>query len=96
MPIEENTHIPTEFERTSGFANSLRADLAHTEKEIRNLVDRLKSPPVFQSQNPVLAGEAIAQAMLALRHVEDARMRIGKVLQYGVQGGVAWAGKEPG
>jgi hypothetical protein len=32
------------------------------------------------------AGEMIAQLMLAVRHVEDARMRIGKVLQYADDG----------
>lgn len=34
---------------------------------------------VYQGQH----GEMIAQAALALRAVEDARMRLGKVLQYG-------------
>ena len=31
-------------------------------------------------------GEVIAQSMLAVRHLEDARMRLGKVLQYSGDG----------
>jgi len=36
-----------------------------------------------------VSGEAAAQAMLAVRHLEDARMRLGKVIQHAVQGGVS-------
>ena len=31
-------------------------------------------------------GECIAQAMLAIRHIEDARMRFGQVIQYATTG----------
>lgn len=34
-------------------------------------------------------GEAAAQAMLAVRHLEDARMRLGKVIQHTVGNGVS-------
>jgi hypothetical protein len=33
--------------------------------------------------------EVNANLMLAVRHLEDARMRIGKVIQWGVQDGVS-------
>ncbi len=33
--------------------------------------------------------EAAEQAMLAVRHLEDARMRLGKVIQHTVGGGVS-------
>jgi hypothetical protein len=62
----------------------MRADLKYYEEGARALRDRLPA-----DLDPALRGEAIAQSMLAARHLEDARMRLGKVLQYGVQGGVS-------
>lgn len=54
-------------------ANNLREKLQSLETYARNYIDSLK----------VLGnGEAIAQATLAMRHIEDARMRYGKVIQY--------------
>jgi hypothetical protein len=71
-----------------------RTTLKQTEAELRELVEALKAhsraDPTDKNRN-----EAIAQAMLALRHIEDASMRLGKVLQYAVQGGVPWGGCEP-
>lgn len=58
--------------------NSFRASLLSTEKAVR----------AFVGKGPVV-GEAAAQAMLAVRHLEDARMRLGKVIQYAVGGGVS-------
>lgn len=85
----QNTAPPTEVEAISGRAQSLRVDLAHVEAEARQLADLLKArrPPGAEA---ALNAEAIAQAMLAVRHVEDARMRLGKVLQYAVQGGTPY------
>lgn len=42
----------------------------------------LKGEQSFSGQH----AEMIAQSKLALRHIEDARMRLGKVLQYGRDG----------
>lgn len=36
-----------------------------------------------------VSGETAAQAMLAVRHFEDARMRLGKVIQHTAGGGVS-------
>lgn len=62
----------------------LRAGLRAIEKEVRGLKDRseLGGPEAFPGQR----GEMIAQSMLAVRHIEDARMRLGKVLQYSGDG----------
>jgi len=65
--------------------NSLRAQLLAIEKEARLTAE-------------FVDGEAHAQAWLAVRHIEDARMRLGKVIQYAVGGGVScWdSGRKPG
>lgn len=48
--------------------------------------------------NERLSGEPAAQAMLAVRHFEDARMRLGKVIQHTAGGGVScWdSDRKPG
>lgn len=65
-------------------AKELRAHLLEIEKRVRALADHedFKEPQSFAGQH----GEMIAQSKLALRAVEDARMRLGKVLQYGRDG----------
>jgi len=55
--------------------NSLRRQLEGIEHSIRSLSRNL--PP----------GERRDQVVLAFRHVEDARMRLGKVIQHGSGGG---------
>lgn len=60
------------------FCNDLRAKALGIEKMTRALV---------ASGN--VQGEAAEQAMLAVRHIEDARMRLGKVIQHTVGGGVS-------
>jgi hypothetical protein len=57
-------------------------------KRMENAVREIKSNAELP-QNPDLWLEAVAQAELAVRAIEEARMRLGKVLQYGVQGGVS-------
>ena len=59
----------------TGLCNDLRAVLLGHERLVRGLVDEQK-----------VKGEAAAQAMLAVRHLEDARMRLGKVIQYSGDG----------
>ncbi len=48
-----------------------------------DMVKRLKASSVFKSEQsyPGQHGEMIANIMLAYRHLEDARMRVGKILQ---------------
>jgi len=54
-------------------ANDLRERLAVLEQYARSYIDDIKK---------LWNWEAIAQATLAMRHIEDARMRYGKVIQY--------------
>ena len=68
-PTPKTTQPMTELE----VANDLRERLAVLEKYARSYIDDLKK---------LWNWEAIAQATLAMRHIEDARMRYGKVIQY--------------
>jgi len=61
-----------------GCCNDLRTRASDIEVEVRAIVTEKK-----------VSGEAAAQAMLAVRHLEDARMRLGKVIQHAVQGGIS-------
>ncbi len=74
----------SQFEATM---NERRASALVLEKDLRAVV-----------ANGHVKGEAAAQAMLAVRHLEDARMRMGKVIQYAVGGGVScWdSDRKPG
>ena len=62
----------------------LRAELLSLEKMARTikLHPGCSDPDTFPGQH----SEMIAQSMLAVRDIESARMRIGKVLQYGRDG----------
>lgn len=64
--------------------NQLRESIRRTEVEVRQLKeqDAMKFPDKYYGQH----GEMIAQSMLAVRALEEARMRLGKVLQYAGDG----------
>lgn len=69
----QTTHNPVVM------AEELRTELKRVEMMTREFAEILKSPnttPLFDK------GEVIANCMLALRHIEDARMRFGKCIQY--------------
>jgi hypothetical protein len=70
---------------TEQACNELRADILDIEKTIREM-KRLPMAPV--SGGSEAAGEMAANLMLAVRHLEDARMRLGKVIQ-AMNGGVS-------
>lgn len=65
-------------------AKALRDDLKEIEARVRNLENHsvFKCEQAFAGQH----AEMKAQAKLAVRHVEDARMRLGKVCQYADDG----------
>lgn len=72
--------------------DELRVELKMVEISLRALL-RHKNMPLDASGNfrvlekfPGQGAEMKAQTMLAVRHVEDARMRIGKILQYADDG----------
>jgi len=65
-------------------AKSLRGECKEIEKRARALMD----DPVFRGEQAFLGqhNEMREQIMLAVRHLEDARMRLGKVCQYAGDG----------
>lgn len=69
--------MPERFEYR---ANRLRADLKKIELEVRDMMndERFKQEQSFANQH----GEVKANVMLAVRHIEDGRMRLGKAIQY--------------
>jgi hypothetical protein len=64
--------------------NQLRESIRRTEVEVRALKEQpaMSFPDAYKGQH----GEMIAQSMLAVRALEEARMRLGKVLQYAGDG----------
>jgi hypothetical protein len=59
------------------------ADCEALRREIKSTADRLR--PLVQNE---WNGEAVANVMLAYRHLEDASMRLGKAIQ-ALDGGVS-------
>jgi hypothetical protein len=57
--------------------NPLRSEIQTTADKVRSL---LKSPAI-SGKDPEVAGEIRANIMLSYRHLEDARMRLGKAIQ---------------
>ena len=66
------------------------AESRSTISGVEEMVLALKRDPLFSepATEGVNGGEAIANIMLAYRHLEDARMRLGKVFQ-ALNGGVS-------
>ena len=58
---------------------TLRDEIRSTTQKLSEFVGLLKSAPPSDEEANV--GEMIANAMLAYRHLEDATMRLGKVMQ---------------
>lgn len=85
------TGLPHEDPQFEHLCNVLRDTLAIAERQVRELRNRASRRVLDAFRPPAmgLANEAVAQAELAIRGVEDARMRVGKVIQYALQGGVS-------
>ena len=64
--------------------DTLRAEILAIEKRVREIREHsaLRGEQAFRWQHD----EVVANAMLAVRHLEDARMRLGKVIQYARDG----------
>ena len=77
---------------------AIREDLKHLEARARYIVDKFDPlQPLVPDDailSPDLCQETQHQAVLAVRAIEDARMRMGKVIQYSEQGGVSIFDKE--
>ena len=67
-------------EQLEEVCNRLREDLLDVEKQVRVMRTGMTGRAAHD------LAECIAQATLALRHVEDARMRLGKVIQHATNG----------
>ena len=63
-------------------------DIRNQIRDLAGVVRTLMADPGIMSLDDDLHGEAKANIMLSFRHLEDARMRIGKVMQ-ALQGGVS-------
>ena len=72
---------PATFEERCGF---YRKDAKAVENRVRALMDDV----VFRGEQSFVNqhGEMKANIMLAVRHLEDARMRLGKAIQYAGDG----------
>jgi len=64
--------------------NELRAECKAIEKKSREMMnaDTFRNEQAFAGQHAEMA----ANLMLAVRHMEDARMRLGKAIQYSGDG----------
>lgn len=60
------------------FLKEKRGDLQNIVNEINDALDLIEAPELGEEAN---IGEVFANLKLALRHAEDARMRLGKVYQ---------------
>ena len=78
--MEAQSITPCKPEDIINLASEIRVRLDGEEKALRGYVDNIKNAE--ETTAHFNKGECIAQAMLALRHIEDARMRVGKVIQY--------------
>jgi hypothetical protein len=67
-----------------GSLNGLRRLTHGIECQVRGLTPQVSALPEGTQLQ-----EVNANLMLAVRHLEDARMRLGKAIQWGCQGGVS-------
>lgn len=70
--------------------SGLRSLIGTAGSQVKRLADQIKGMTISATQLVAQPdrGEMIANAMLAYRHLEDARMRLGKVIQ-AYEGGVS-------
>lgn len=85
MPTQEQREAVTASPRTfEDICVGIRHQAKGLENACRNMMDHEKF--MGEQRFPGQHGEMKANLMLAVRHFEDARMRIGKVLQYNGDG----------
>lgn len=84
-PEEEAT--PTAAPTLVGECNMVRGAIKDLEKTCRALKDKIVADSRGREDAfPGQASEMLGQITLAFRHLEDARMRVGKVIQYAGDG----------
>ena len=85
MPMTNAT--PPTARTLTDECNSQRAACKVIEKELRALKDKIANDRRGQEDSfPGQTSEILGQVTLAFRAIEDARMRIGKVIQYSGDG----------
>ena len=93
QPVEpiatSSDDLPSPYRaRIEMYLRMLRDTLGVAEDGLHELIDLTKQQA--RSTGKAHDAEGIAHVTLALRHVEDARMRLGEVTRHAVQGGVAY------
>lgn len=83
MVPEDTEALPETSHDPVLMAEAMREHLKGMEKLAREYAEVIKSPTCAPMHDK---GEVIASAMIALRHIEDARMRYGKCIQYATTG----------
>jgi hypothetical protein len=73
-----NQNSETSWNRLNDLCSMMRSKLWEIEDLSKSLTELIKMWAVITANQ----WECIAQSILAMRHVEDARMRFGKVIQY--------------
>ncbi len=82
--MEETNEGISKEQEFKNICNMARRELKDQEVRLRALLadDIYLGEQKYGNQH----GEMKAQTMLAVRHIEDARMRVGKILQYAGDG----------
>lgn len=74
----ENTTVSNEPQNLEGVMKFMRENIRPEGERILGIYKNLKDAPIFGVED---RGEELANLMLAYRHIEDAVMRLGKVIQ---------------
>lgn len=86
LSAEEIAKLPSSKLGLREPVEDLRRQIGQVAASVKQL--KADASAVQQIEDPGHRGEAIANVQLAYRHLEDARMRLGKVLQ-AADGGVS-------
>jgi hypothetical protein len=84
--------MPKTVEELKGVAKEMRAVIKRMGDSVQEFKGLIKETAdqgsIPAGEKPIDFGEVIANAVLAYRHLEDARMRLGKSIQH-LDGGVS-------
>ncbi len=82
--VPNDTRKDIDMDNLEDRCNSVRAQLKEIDERVRGMMKdaRFTGEQSFNGQH----AEMKANIMLAVRHIEDARMRVGKILQYADDG----------
>lgn len=89
--------MPKTVEELKGVAREMREvikRMGDSVQEFKGLIKETSDCGIIPPNPPIDFGETIANAVLSFRHLEDARMRLGKAIQ-ALDGGVSVYDREP-